>query len=266
MRSVRGKIHVSADPGELTRTAAEEFVRRAAKAIESNGRFTVALSGGSTPKGLYTLLASEADPFRGQVPWGNIHFFWGDERHVPPDHPESNYRMVHDALLSQVPVPTDHVHRIPAENPDAGKAAEEYEEALCEFFGLDEGEWPRFDLVLLGMGPDGHTASLFPGTAVLNERKRLVAATWIEALNAYRITLTPPVLNNAACIILLISGQEKAETLRAVLTGDFQPVLLPVQLIRPGHGRLLWLVDRAAAGLLDLDGDIASGDAIRSTV
>jgi 6-phosphogluconolactonase len=195
-----------------------------------------------------------------------MHFFWGDERHVPPDHSDSNYRVVADALLSKVSVPAHHVHRIRTENPDAGKAAEQYEQALRDVFRLKEREWPRFDLVLLGMGPDGHTASLFPGTAVLNERKRLVAATWIEALNAYRITLTPPVLNNAACIILLISGQEKAETLRAVLTGDFQPVLLPVQLIRPGHGRLLWLVDRAAAGLLDLDGDIASGDAIRSTV
>ncbi|HET7854754.1 MAG TPA: 6-phosphogluconolactonase [Candidatus Methylomirabilis sp.] len=258
MRSVRGEIHISADPGELTRTAAEEFVRQAAKAIESNGRFTVALSGGSTPKGLYTLLASKAYPFRERVPWGNIHFFWGDERHVPPDHPESNYRMVHDGLLSQVPVPTDHVHRIPAENPDAGKAAEEYEHALCEFFGLEKGEWPRFDLVLLGMGPDGHIASLFPGTAVLDERKHLVAASWVEKLNTTRITLTPPVLNNAACVVFLISGEEKAETLRTVLTGDFQPVQLPAQLIRPGHGRLLWLVDRAAAGLLDLHREIAS--------
>ncbi len=254
MRSVRGEIHISADPGELTRTAAEEFVRQAAKAIESNGRFTVALSGGSTPKGLYTLLASEADPFRGRVPWGNIHFFWGDERHVPPDHPGSNYRMVYDALLSQVPVPTDHVHRIPAENPDAGKAAEEYEQALSEFFGLDEGEWPRFDLVLLGMGPDGHTASLFPGTAVLDERKHLVAASWVEKLNTTRITLTPPVLNNAACVVFLISGEEKAEALRTVLTGDFQPVRLPAQLIRPGPGRLFGLVDRAAARLLERDG------------
>jgi len=166
--------------------------------------------------------------------------------------------MVVDALLSKVPVPAQHVHRIRAENPDAGKAAEEYEQDLREFFGLDEGEWPRFDLVLLGMGPDGHTASLFPGTAVLDERKRLVAASWVEHLNATRITLTPPVLNNAACVIFLISGHEKAEALRAVLTGDFRPVRLPAQLIQPGRGRLLWLVDRAAAGLLDLHGGIAS--------
>ncbi len=258
MRSVSGEILVSADPGELTRRAAEEFVGQAAKAIESNARCTVALSGGSTPEGLYALLASETDTFRGRVRWDRMHFFWGDERHVPPDHPDSNYRMVYDALLSQVPVPADHVHRIRAENPDAEKAAEEYERALCESFGLDEGEWPRFDLVLLGMGPDGHTASLFPGTAVLDERKRLVAASWVEKLNTTRITLTPPVLNNAACVVFLISGQEKAETLRAVLTGDFQPVRLPAQLIRPGHGRLLWLVDRAAARFLDLHGKIAS--------
>jgi 6-phosphogluconolactonase len=258
MRSIRGEIRISPDPGALTRRAAEEFVRLAADAIELHGRCTVALSGGSTPTDLYALLASEGDPFRGRVLWNRIHFFWGDERHVAPHHPDSNYRMVVDALLSKVPVPAQHVHRIRAENPDAGKAAEEYEQALCEFFGLDEGEWPRFDLVLLGMGPDGHTASLFPGTAVLDERKRLVAASWVENLNATRITLTPPVLNHAACVIFLISGQEKAETLRAVLTGDFQPVRLPAQLIHPGRGRLLWLVDRAAAGLLDLHGGIAS--------
>lgn len=254
MRSVRGEIHISADPGELSRTAAEEFVRRATAASQSKGLFSVALSGGSTPKGLYALLASEADAFRGRVPWGKIHFFWGDERHVPPDHPGSNYRMVYDALLSQVPVPADHVHRIRAENPDAAKAAEEYEQALREFFGLDEGEWPRFDLVLLGMGPDGHIASLFPWTAVLDERKRLVAASWVEKLNTTRITLTPPVLNNAACVVFLVSGEEKAETLRTVLYGDAKTVRLPAQLIRPGHGRLLWLVDRAAARLLERDG------------
>ncbi len=258
MRLIRGAIDISADPGALTRRAAEEFVRLAADAIASHGRCAVALSGGSTPKGLYTLLASEADASRGRVPWDRMHFFWGDERHVPPHHPDSNYRMALDTLLSKVPVPAQHVHRIRAENPDAGKAAEDYEQALCEFFQLEGGEWPRFDLVLLGMGPDGHTASLFPGTAVLDERKRLVAASWVEHLNATRITLTPPVLNNAACVIFLISGQEKAETLRAVLHGEAEPGRLPAQLIRPGRGRLLWLVDRAAAGLLDLHGEIAS--------
>lgn len=257
MRSFRNDIDISADAAALARRAAAECVRVAADAIALHGRCTVALSGGSTPTGLYALLASESDAFRGRVRWDSMHFFWCDERHVPPHHPDSNYRMVHDALLSQVPVPVQHVHRIRAENPDAGKAAEEYEQALRAFFRLEEGEWPRFDLVLLGMGPDGHTASLFPGTAVLDERKRLVAACWVEHLNATRITLTPPVLNNAACVLFLISGPGKAEMLRAVLTGDFQPARLPAQLIRPGGGRLLWLVDRAAAGLLDLHGKAA---------
>jgi 6-phosphogluconolactonase len=184
------------------------------------------------------------------VPWGTTHFFWGDERHVPPDHPDSNYRMAREAMLSQVPVPPQNVHRIPAENPDASQAAQDYDHELREFFRLPSGQFPRFDLILLGMGPDGHTASLFPGTTAVREQKALVAALWVETLRSHRITLTPPVLNNAACVIFLVSGEQKAETLREVIEGDYQPDRLPAQVVRPASGRVLWLVDRAAGRLL----------------
>lgn len=250
MLLVNTKIRVFANAEELSFAAAEEFLHRAEEAIQARGIFTVALAGGSTPKSLYTLLASDTKPFRGQVPWNKVHFFWGDERHVPPDHPDSNYRMVQERLLSQVPVPPDNVHRILTENPDADEAAQEYEQVLREFFELRSPSLPRFDLVLLGMGPDGHTASLFPGTNVIHEQTRLVAAPWVEKQNTYRVTLTPPVLNNAACIIFLVSGSEKAETLQAVLEGDPESERFPVQIIRPKQGTRLWLVDRAAARLL----------------
>lgn len=250
MLSTHREIQIVADREEVSRIAADEFVRQAEQTVQAKGLFTVALSGGSTPKKLYSLLASEADSFRARVPWDKSHFFWGDERHVPPDHPDSNYRMVFETMLSRVPVSPEQVHRIKAENPNASEAAEEYEQELRASFQLEEEQWPRFDLVLLGMGPDGHTASLFPGTDVLREAKRLVAAPWVEKFNTYRITLTPPLLNNAARIVFLVSGAEKAETLRTVLQGDYQPEHFPVQLICPTSGRPLWLVDQSAAQLL----------------
>ncbi len=251
MVSLKPDIRILPSPADLLHAAAEEFVHQAGEAVRANGLVTVALSGGSTPKGLYRLLANETDAtFRWLVPWDKTHFFWGDERHVPPDHPDSNYRMANEAMLSRVPIPPKNVHRIMAENPDSGKAAGEYAEELRQFFQPAAGQFPRFDLILLGMGPDGHTASLFPGTDAVREQKKLVAAPWVEKFRAHRITLTPPVLNNATCVIFLVSGEEKAETLREVLQGDYQPDRLPAQLIRPTHGRLIWLVDRAAARLL----------------
>lgn len=251
MALVKREVRVLADAGQLSRAAAEEFVRRAQEAVRDKGVFTVALSGGSTPKSLYSLLSSESEDFRSRIPWSNIHFFWGDERHVAADDPESNYRMANETLLSKVPVPPGNVHRIRAENPDAALAAKEYEETLRQFFKLTPGQLPRFDLVLLGMGPCGHTASLFPGTEALNERERLVVAQWVEKFNAYRITMTPPVLNNAASVIFIVGGTDKAETLHAVLEGDDEPARYPAQLIRPTHGDLLWLVDEAAAARLE---------------
>ena len=251
MPVVKPDIHIVADARALSWAAAEEFVRQARDAVRSQGIFTVALSGGSTPKSLYALLAREcAESFRAQVPWDKMHVFWGDERHVPPDHPDSNYHMAHEAMLAKVSLPAAHVHRIKTEHPDARQAADAYEQDLRTFFRLAPTQLPRFDVVLLGMGPDGHTASLFPGTGAVHEQTRLAVAPWVAQFHTYRVTLTPPVLNNAACVIFLVSGADKAATLRAVLEGDDQPDRFPSQAIRPTQGRLLWLVDRAAAGLL----------------
>ncbi|HWP93294.1 MAG TPA: 6-phosphogluconolactonase [Thermodesulfobacteriota bacterium] len=251
--SDKAEIQVLSNLQELTRRAAEEFVSQAAEAVQAKGLFTVALSGGSTPKGLYSLLADGNEGFRARVAWDKIHFFWGDERHVPPDHPESNYRMAYEALLSKVPVPPDNVHRIKAENPNAADAAKDYEEILHGFFKLGQGQKPRFDLVLLGMGPEGHTASLFPGSEAIHEESRLVAAPWVGKFKTYRITLTPPVFNNARYILFLVSGEEKAETLRSVLQGEYRPDQFPAQVIQPMNGNLVWLVDREAARFLEPD-------------
>ncbi len=248
-RLVEVEIQVWRDLDELSRAAASELLRQARRAVQERGLVSIALSGGSTPKSLYSLLADDFS-FRKETPWDKIHFFWGDERHVPPGHPESNYRMAKQALLSKVPVPSENVHRVRSENPDARQVAEKYEETLRSFFGLKTGEFPRFDLVLLGMGPDGHTASLFPGTEALREREHLVVANWVQKLNAYRITMTLPVLNEAALVLFLVSGEDKAETLWQVLEGEEQKDPFPSQLMRPTHGRLLWLVDRAAGRFL----------------
>jgi 6-phosphogluconolactonase len=175
--------------------------------------------------------------------------FWGDERHVPPDHTDSNYRMAHEAMLSKVQIPAANIHRIVSEK-EAQQAADAYETTLRTFFGLAEGELPRFDLILLGMGPDGHTASLFPGTAAVREKTRLVAATWVEKFNTFRITMTPAVLCHASHVVFSAGGGDKTETLRQVLQGDYQPDVYPSQVVKPTQGTLLWLVDEAAARLL----------------
>jgi len=240
-------IKIVADQQELSRVAAKHFVRLATEAVLEKGRFTVALSGGSTPQSLYQLLANENEPYRAQLSWENIHFFWGDERHVPPDHPDSNYRMANEAMLRKAPIPLENVHRIRSELTDARKAADEYEQTLCEFFNLVEGQYPQFDLILLGMGLDGHTASIFPNSDVIKERVRLVVATWIENFESYRITLTPPVLQSAAAVNFLVSGADKAKVLREVLKGDYHPERLPAQLLRQTKANVLWLVDRSAA-------------------
>ena len=244
------RIHVAASTQEVSRLAAEQFVLLAVKAVRDQGLFTVALAGGSTPRSLYDLLANDKEPYRAQLSWERMHFFWGDERHVPPDHADSNYRMASEAMLARVPVPLENVHRINSENTDAAKAADEYEQTLREFFRLGEGQLPRFDLTLLGMGLDGHIASVFPGSDVINEKNRLVAALWVEKFKSYRITLTPPVLNNAAIVMFLVSGREKAKVLQEVLEGEHQPERFPAQLIRPNKGKLLWLVDQEAAYIL----------------
>lgn len=243
-------IQVAGDAQTLSRLAAEQIVRSAIEAVGERGVFTFALAGGSTPKNLYSLLASRDEPFRAQLPWDRINFFWGDERHVPPDHPDSNYRMAHEAMLSGVPVPSENIHRIKSENTIAAKAADEYEETLREFFRLTEGQLPRFDLILLGIGTDAHMASIFPGSHLINEQDRLVVAPWVDKLKSSRITLTPLVLNKAAAVIFLVTGAEKAKALHEVLEGDYHPERFPAQLIRGNKGRVLWFVDQQAGMML----------------
>jgi 6-phosphogluconolactonase len=234
-------------PQELFAAAAEEVVRTANEAVAQRARFTIVLSGGSTPKSLYNLLATNA---RTALPWDRMFFFWGDERHVPPTDPDSNYRMADETLLSKIPVPAGNVFRIKAENPDAAAVAEAYEQTILKFFQLKSGEIPNFDLILLGMGPDGHTASLFPGTTALQEKSHLVVANWVEKMKTHRITLTLPVLNAARCVTFLVSGTDKASVLRAVLEEDVPEEQYPSKLVRPATGKLIWLLDRAAASQL----------------
>lgn len=240
-------IEVFSNSQELARGAAERFVALSSAAVTEKGFFTVALSGGSTPKSLYQLLADRGAEFYGQVPWARIHFFWSDERHVPPDHPDSNYRMAHEVMLSRVPVPESNVHRVRSENPNAQEAAGEYEQTLLQ---LTKQTLPQLDLILLGLGTDGHTASVFPGSDVLNETTRLVAAPWVAKFNAYRITMTLPLLNNGASVVFLVSGAEKAEIVKEVIEG---PKRYPAQEIRPTHGQLLWMLDKNARIKTDFD-------------
>ncbi len=231
------------DPATLARAAAGRFVTLAAEAVAARGRFAVALAGGATPKAMHHALASREVASR--VGWSRVHVFWGDERCVPPGHAESNYRMARETLLRHVPIPAANVHRMRGEI-DPVAAADEYEADLRAFFGA--GAPPRFDLILLGMGDDGHTASLFPGATAIHEDKRWVVAYHVEKLRAWRITLTPVALNAAAQVIFLIAGAGKAARLREVLHGPDQPAVLPAQVIKPTDGRLLWMVDQAAAG------------------
>jgi 6-phosphogluconolactonase len=241
------RVRVFADPEEVASAAARRVAELAREAVDERGAFSVALSGGSTPRRVYELLAG--DEFRGGVDWQRVHVFFGDERTVPPDHADSNYRMANEALLSRVPVPAENIHRIEGLG-DAAANASAYESVMRDFFG--DAEWPRFDLVMLGMGDDGHTASLFPHTSALEERRAWVVANWVEKLGTRRITLTAPAINAARHVLFLVNGAGKAERLREVLKGERDPARLPSQLIRPHDGTLEWFVDRAAAA--DLSG------------
>lgn len=236
------------DAAALAGMAAERIAKLAEEAVARAGRFAVALAGGSTPQGLYARLASES--YRARVPWPETEVFWGDERCVPPEHPESNYRMAAEALLRHVPIRPGQIHRMRGEDPDPTRAAAEYDALLRETFGVAPGVPPRFDLVLLGLGADGHTASLFPGSPALRETERLAVAVFVERLGAARLTLTLPVLNAAAAVVFLVSGGDKAEVLRAVLEGAPGAEPLPAQLVHPPAGTVTWLVDAAAASLL----------------
>ncbi|PYS83030.1 MAG: 6-phosphogluconolactonase [Acidobacteria bacterium] len=238
-------VQVFDDPEQVAREAAGLFVRLSIEAISTRGSFSVALSGGSTPRRIYELLAS--DDYRTQVSWPGVHVFFGDERTVPPDHADSNYRMANETMLSLVPVPAKNVHRMNGVG-DAAASASEYESELRAFFG--DLAWPRLDLVMLGMGDDGHTASLFPGSAALEEQQAWVVANWVEKFQTWRITLTAPAINAARRVLFLVTGAGKADRLREVLKGERDPARLPSQLIQPRDGTLEWLVDRAAAAKL----------------
>jgi 6-phosphogluconolactonase len=237
-------IKVCADDGELAREAAGLFVRETVRAVEARGCCSVLLAGGETPRRCYELLAG--DPFRDRVPWQRLHLFWGDERCVPAGDQRSNAQMARRALLDHVPVPAGQIHPISGDHPPV-EAAGEYEHILQSFFTCEP---PRFDLVLLGLGTNGHTASLFPGTPALQEMKRWVVKVCPVDDYLERVTLTAPVINQAACIAFLVAGEAKAAILREVLEGSFDPFRLPAQLISPMQGELIWLVDRAAARLL----------------
>lgn len=234
---------------EASERAADHVARALAGRAAISPRITMVLSGGGTPRRLYHLLAS--DPLRDLIPWPRLHLFWGDERCVPPDDPASNYRMALETLISRVPIPSQNVHRMRAELGEPGRAAEMYEAELRRFWIGTPGDWPRFDLVLLGIGADGHTASLFPGSPALDETTRWVAAPYIDRLKCHRLTLTPPVFNHADEICFLAAGREKASILKSMAAHDRGTAPLPAQLIRPATGRVVFFLDADAAGLLE---------------
>jgi 6-phosphogluconolactonase len=252
MTSGRQTIVRVATPAALADEAARRFAEAARAAITSRERFVVALSGGSTPAATYRRLADPAGPGT-DLDWRNVHVFWGDERDVPPRDSRSNYRMAREALLDHVAIPGDQIHRVPTELP-ADEAASAYERTLRHVFGAVGDDVPIFDLVLLGMGEEGHTASLFPGSPAVADRQRLVAAPWVEKFGEYRITLTPPVLQAARRLLVLVSGAGKADALHEALEGPVDPRMRPVQLTREAVGDVLWLVDDAAASRLDRAG------------
>jgi 6-phosphogluconolactonase len=245
------KIEIFPDSAAIAKRASELFIESAKAAIADHGVFNVALSGGSTPKALNNLLAAE--PLRSQINWANLKIFFGDERHAGPTDPDSNYRMTTETLLSKAPLKPAQVHRIMGEYPEAEKAALEYEQVLRTQFNLSAGQPPRFDLMFLGMGDEGHTLSLFPGTKALHDGGRLVMHNWVGKLYTDRITCTAPVANNSAMVVFMIGGAAKAPALKAVLEGPHEPEQLPSQLIAPTNGQLFFLLDTAASAMLSKD-------------
>jgi len=236
---------------EIAEAAAKLFATWAAGAVSARGRFIAALSGGKTPAGIYTLLAKA--PFASQIPWARVHLFWGDERCVPPDHADSNYRLVRELLLDYVPIPAANVHRVPAEM-DPVEAAARYEGKLRAFFAPHGNGFPVFDCILLGLGEDGHTASLFPGTRVIRESARWVLGHYVDAQKGWRITLTPPVINAARTVVFIAAGSGKAAVVKEILEGPLRPDTLPAQIVKPAGGDLVWMLDREAAALLKVEG------------
>ena len=245
-------------PDELARAAARHFVERAAQAIEKRGRARIAISGGSTPKATFALLADPAESYGKEVAWDKVELFWVDERTVGPDDADSNYRMTNESLLSKVGIEAEHVHRIEGEL-DPEEAASKYESLIRREFRLEGAEVPRFDTIWLGMGNDTHTASLFPGTEGIHERGRIVYANHVPQKDTWRITLTAPVINEALDVVFLIAGEDKAEPLERVLYGAYDPGKTPSQLIQPTNGALTFLLDEAAAAKLPKPGPDGAG-------
>ncbi len=237
-------IKIFEDQRSASETMAEMFTLIAEEAVGERGRFTVALTGGSSPQTLYNILRSE--PYQNRVPWKNCHIFWGDERVVPFNDKRNNARMGFEKLLNHVPIPAGQIYRMNVEIAPE-KAAEEYEIILNRHFGIYK---PAFDLILLGMGADGHTASIFPGSEAVHERSRWVATGYNAEQGTHRITFTAPLINKARHIFFAVFGSDKAETIRQVLEGDYNPVQLPVQLIKSEHGEITWFLDKESAKLL----------------
>ncbi len=238
------KLKIFDNYESVSRAAAELFVVRSNEAVNKSGRFSVALSGGSTPRRLYELLTT--DEYSSRIPWDKVHVFWGDERCVPTSSPESNSGEAFRTLLDHVPIPEAQIHPIDGTLPPA-QAAIEYEKVIRDFF---ESGPTRFDLVFLGLGTNGHTASLFPGTPVVKESTRLVSEVFVEEIKGHRITLTAQLINQARALAFLVSGRSKADVLHEVLEGSYDPDRLPAQLMRSAAGEVLWFVDRAAAAKL----------------
>ena len=239
------EVRVFATGDELFRAAAGKFCDLGKRAIQEHGRYTVALSGGSTPKGLHRELTST---YANELPWDKVFFFWGDERHVPPDFPESNFRMARETLLSKLPIPHDHIFRMHGEIPDANHAAGLYAQTLLEFFTPSSGHVPRMDFILLGIGPEGHTASLFPETKALEENQRFVVGNYVAVHSTWRITCTYPVLNHGANVMFLVDGAGKSDIVRTALKDP--SAKLPCQGVQPVNGNLMWYLDQPAGAKL----------------
>jgi len=258
-KQLKIKYYVEPDSAALARRSAQYFLEMAGEAVAARGRARIAISGGNTPKATFQLLADPNQPWRAHMPWDSLDLYWVDERCVPPDDNDSNYRMTREAMLDQVPLAPEQIHRIEGEL-DPEVAAARYESELRNSFRLEGAETPRFDLIQLGIGPDGHTASLFPNTEALHELGRLAVANHVpQQKQSWRITLTWPVINHASSVFFLIAGADKAEVLKEVLMGGQDPERLPSQLIWPASGILTLILDRAAAAHLPATDGEGSG-------
>lgn len=242
----RAQIEIYSDIDELCRSAVDTFTRLSKEVLSKKAVFTVALSGGSTPQRFHSLLAQKKNQSR--IEWNRIHIFFSDERCVPPDHKESNYRAAYENLISKVPLPPMNVHRMPAEKKDLKTRAFEYESKMREVFCVPKGTIPSFDVIFLGLGEDGHTASLFPGTEALNEKERWVVENYVAQSGMWRMTFTLPLINQASCVIFLVSGTGKTKILNQIFDRKDQSEQLPAGLVKPSGGQLVWFVDQEAIG------------------